>query len=115
MVVAFIDAHKDAFGVEPICRVLRQHDVAKIAPSTYYAFKSRQPSLRSVRDAELLIEIRRVHADRKLGRGLYGAVKVLLTATPRRVDDSRGLRVTYCLGRATACELRLVAIRKSVL
>jgi len=76
VVVAFIDAHKDAFGVEPICRVLRQHDVAKIAPSTYYAVKSRQPSPRSVRDAELLIEIRRVHADRKLGRGLYGAVKV---------------------------------------
>jgi len=76
VVVAFIDAHKDAFGVEPICRVLRQHDVAKIAPSTYYAFKSRPPSPRSIRDEELLIEIRRVHTDRKLGRGLYGAVKV---------------------------------------
>jgi putative transposase len=76
VVVAFIDAHKDAFGVEPICRVLRQHDVAKIAPSTYYAAKSRPPSARSVRDEELLVEIRRVHADRKLGRGLYGAEKV---------------------------------------
>ena len=76
MVVAFIDAHKDAFGVEPICRVLRQHDVAKIAPSTYYAAKSRPPSGRSLRDAELLVEIHRVHADRTLGRGLYGAVKV---------------------------------------
>jgi putative transposase len=76
VVVAFIDAHKNAFGVEPICRVLRQHDVAKIAPSTYYACKSCPPSPRSVRDEELLIEIRRVHADRKLGRGLYGAVKV---------------------------------------
>ena len=74
--MAFIDARKDVFGVEPICRVLRQHDVAKIAPSTYYACKSRGPSPRSLRDEELLIEIRRVHADRKLGRGLYGAVKV---------------------------------------
>jgi putative transposase len=74
--VAFIDARKDVFGVEPICRVLRQHDVAKIAPSTYYACKSRRPSQRSLRDEELLIEIRRVHADRKLGRGLYGAVKM---------------------------------------
>ena len=76
MVIAFIDAHKESFGVEPICRVLRQHDVAKIAPSTYYAFKSRPPSPRSLRDADLLVEIRRVHADRELGRGLYGAVKV---------------------------------------
>jgi hypothetical protein len=28
--VSFIDAHRGAHGVEPICRVLR------IAPSTYY-------------------------------------------------------------------------------
>jgi len=76
VVVAFIDAHKDVFGVEPICRVLRQHDVAMIAPSTYYAAKSRPPSARSLHDADLLVEIRRVHTDRKLGRGLYGAVKV---------------------------------------
>ena len=76
MVVAFIDAHKDVFGVEPICRVLRQHDVAMIAPSTFYAAKSRPPSARSLHDADLLVEIRRVHTDRKLGRGLYGAVKV---------------------------------------
>ena len=36
----FIDEHKDVFGVEPICRVLTQHG-APIAPSTYYAAKSR--------------------------------------------------------------------------
>jgi putative transposase len=76
VVVAFIDAHKNAFGVEPICRVLRLHDVAMIAPSSYYAAKSRPASPRSLRDAELLVEIRRIYADRKRGRGLYGAVKV---------------------------------------
>jgi len=32
--VAFIDDHRDRFGVEPICRVLTEHGV-KIAPSTY--------------------------------------------------------------------------------
>jgi putative transposase len=32
---AFIDAHKETFGVEPLCSVL------PIAPSTYYA--ARQP------------------------------------------------------------------------
>jgi putative transposase len=49
VVIAFIDDHRARFGVEPICRVLTQHDV-KIAPSTYYAAKSRPPSARAVRD-----------------------------------------------------------------
>jgi putative transposase len=66
---AFIDAHRDAHGVEPICRSLG------IAPSTYYAVKKRQanPSARARRDAELLVEVRRVH-DR--AAGVYGADKV---------------------------------------
>ncbi len=38
----YIDAHRDAHGVEPICRVLR------VAPSTYYAARSRPPSARAV-------------------------------------------------------------------
>jgi putative transposase len=52
--VAFIDAHRDAvvegkpLGVEPICRVLQ------VAPSTYYAAKTRPPSARARRDAELV-------------------------------------------------------------
>ena len=36
MIVAYIDAHRERFGVEPICRVLSEHGV-QIAPSTYYA------------------------------------------------------------------------------
>lgn len=67
--------HKDRFGVEPICRVLTEHGVA-IAPSTYYAAKTRPPSARSLRDAELVVEIRRVWEDRRRGRRLYGARKV---------------------------------------
>jgi putative transposase len=65
----FIDEHRDAFGVEPICRALQ------IAPSTYYAVKTRQaaPSVRAQRDAELLVEVRRVHEQ---SSGLYGARKV---------------------------------------
>ena len=50
MVVAFIDTHKDRFGVQPICRVLSAHGV-RIAPATYYAHKNRPPSPRAVRDA----------------------------------------------------------------
>ncbi len=75
MVVEFIDAHKDPFGVEPICRVLREHDCG-IAPSTYYAAKTRRPSARTQRDEIVLEHIRRVHGDPKIGRGLYGYRKV---------------------------------------
>jgi len=45
VVVQFIDDHRDRFGVEPICRVLTEHGV-KIAPSGYYAFKTRSASAR---------------------------------------------------------------------
>jgi putative transposase len=58
-VIAFIDAHRDQFGVEPACRVLRQEGCG-IAPSTYYAARSRPPSARAVRDAWLEGEITRV-------------------------------------------------------
>jgi hypothetical protein len=34
--VAFIDAHRGEYGVEPICAVL------PIAPSTYYETKARE-------------------------------------------------------------------------
>lgn len=65
--IAYIDAHRDRFGVEPICRALQ------FAPRTYYAAKARPPSARSVRDGELKPEIVRVHRD---NFGVYGAVKV---------------------------------------
>ena len=63
LVVAFIDDHRDRFGVEPICCVLTEHGV-KIAPSGYYAFQARPASPRAVRDAELVVEIERVFWDR---------------------------------------------------
>ena len=72
MIAEFIDAHKHDFGVEPICRNLTEAGV-KIAPSTYYATKTRQPSPRSVRDEHVTAQIRRVHTD---NYGVYGARKV---------------------------------------
>jgi putative transposase len=75
VVVAFIDTHRDRFGVEPICRVLAEHGVP-IAPSSYYAARARPPSARAVRDTQLQAEIRRVHTDPDRGRGVYGARKV---------------------------------------
>jgi len=74
-VTGFIDDHRNRFGVEPICRVLTEHG-CKIAPSTYYAAKSRAASARAVRDAELKPLIAAVHADREKGRGVAGVRKV---------------------------------------
>ena len=48
MIVDYIDANREEFGVEPICKVLQ------VAPSTYYSAKKRPPSARAVRDAVLL-------------------------------------------------------------
>ncbi|MFC8504746.1 IS3 family transposase, partial [Pedococcus sp. NPDC057267] len=50
--IAYVDAHKDQFGVEPICTVLTEAG-AKIAPSTYYAHHGRSPSRRTITDAAL--------------------------------------------------------------
>jgi putative transposase len=66
-VTRFIDAHRDRFGVEPICRTLQ------VAPATYYAARSRPPSARALRDAELKVEIARVHKD---NFEVYGVRKV---------------------------------------
>jgi putative transposase len=75
VVITFIDDQRDRFGVEPICRVLRKHS-CQIAPSSYYAAKTRPASARAIRDAALLVEIGRVFHDRNLGRGLAGVRKV---------------------------------------
>ena len=70
--MAFIDEHRDQFGVEPICAVLREHGVG-IAPNTYHVAKNRPPSKREVRDEELKIEIQRVFDENLL---VYGADKI---------------------------------------
>lgn len=79
--VEFIDAHRDEFGVEPICRAL-EDTPAQIAPSTYYAAKTREPSARSVRDAELTEKITTIH---KENYDVYGARK--MTASLKRQGD----------------------------
>jgi putative transposase len=70
--IAFIDAHREVYGVEPICRVL------PIAPSTYHeqaacrADPDRLPP-RAKRDAELREGIRRVWEE---NFRVYGVRKV---------------------------------------
>jgi putative transposase len=79
---AVIDAHREKFGVEPICRTLG------IAPSTYYAVKARErdPSARTLRDRELIDRIRRVHQD---NYGVYGARKVWWALRREGIDVAR--------------------------
>jgi putative transposase len=64
---AFIRERREEFGIEPICACL------PIAPSTYYAAKSRPPSTRALRDEELKPEIMRVYQE---NRSVYGPRKV---------------------------------------
>ncbi len=72
MLVDYIDQHRDRFGVEPICAVLKDAGV-QIAPSTYYAAKTRAPSARSVRDDALIEDIRVAH---QANLGVYGVRKI---------------------------------------
>ncbi|MGT2464172.1 IS3 family transposase [Sinomonas atrocyanea] len=77
---AFIEEHRGEHGVDPICRALQ------IAPSTYYAHRTREPSARSVRDAALTGQIRQVHQD---NYGVYGARKVHAELRRQDVDVAR--------------------------
>ena len=63
----YIDAHRDRFGVEPICRTLQ------VAPSSYYAARRRQPSARAVSDAELGPKVLKVFND---NYRVYGVRKI---------------------------------------
>jgi putative transposase len=71
-VVAFIEGFREEFGVEPICRALRQAGVA-ISPSGYYAARARPPPARAVREAAVEKQILRVYKD---SGERYGAWKV---------------------------------------
>ncbi len=90
--MTFIEEHKDRrvdgglrWGVEPICQVLTEHNLA-IAPATYYAAKTRTPSARAVRDGELKPVIERVHKD---NYGVYGVRKVHAGLRREGIDIGR--------------------------
>ena len=95
--IAYVDANRDRFGVEPICQVL------PIAPSTYYAASHRPASARAVRDAKLKGEIARVHAEQF---GVYGARKVW------RQLHREGISVARCTVERLMRELHLQGVRR---
>ncbi|MFI7209388.1 IS3 family transposase [Micromonospora aurantiaca (nom. illeg.)] len=86
MKVAFVDSHQVEHGVQPVLQAL-EDTPAQIAPSTYYAAKTRPVSARSRRDAELIEMIKQIHA---ANYGVYGARKIWHEL------HRRGARVARC-------------------
>ena len=96
--VAFIDAHRATYGVEPICAVL------PIAPSTYFRYKAQQTnaarrSPRRQRDEQLRVQIRRiweahhqVYGVRKVWHQLRREHVPVARCTVRRLMQAMGLR-----------------------
>jgi transposase InsO family protein len=97
-VIAFVDAHRDDLGVEPICRALQ------IAPSGYrrHAARQRNPALlpaRAKRDAELVPQIqaawdsnRQVYGARKVWKQLRRQNVAVARCTVARLMHRLGLR-----------------------
>ena len=81
----FISKHKDAFGVEPVCRVLSGSGW-QIAPGTYYAAVRRPPPARAVRDAQILAGITQMRAEYE---EVYGARKTWLELNRRGIPVAR--------------------------
>jgi putative transposase len=96
--VAFLDQHRDIYGVEPICAVL------PIAPSTYFLRKVQQQnetkrSARARRDAELRAAIQRVwdehdqvYGPRKVWKQLRREGTGVARCTVERLMHEMGLR-----------------------
>jgi transposase InsO family protein len=102
--VVFIDENRHrrtvdglVWGVEPICAVLQ------VAPSTYYAAKSRPRSARAIRDEELKPEIRRVY---EANLSVYGADKVWDQL------NKEGIQVARCTVERLMRILDLVGCRR---
>lgn len=96
--IAFIDDHREAYGVEPICKVL------PIAPSTYHVHAAVRAdparlSARAKRDATLKSEVRRVFEEnfrvygvRKVWRQLKREGHAVARCTVARLMQNMGLQ-----------------------
>ncbi|MBK7274160.1 MAG: IS3 family transposase, partial [Actinomycetales bacterium] len=70
--MAYIDAYRARFGVEPICAVLTEHGIT-IAPSTYHAHKVTPVSLAALEEAYLVNALYTLWAD---NWSVYGVRKL---------------------------------------
>jgi len=99
-VSAFIDAHRDRFGVEPICRVLG------VSASAYYHRRAGVRSARTIEDERLLAVIRQTHKDnfeaygyRKMWKTLRRAGENAPRCQVQRLMSADGLRGAKRRGR----------------
>jgi putative transposase len=83
-----IEDQRDIWPVRVIC------DALSVSPSGFYAWRSRPESARKIANRELLVDIRRVHADH---RGRYGAprIRAELRAEGQIVSRKRIERVMH--------------------
>jgi putative transposase len=72
VIVDYIDAHRDRFGVAPICAVLAEHGIS-IALSTYYATVHQRVSASGLDDAYRANMLWDLH---RSNRGVYGRRKL---------------------------------------
>ena len=85
MIRSFIDQHRQAFGVEPLCSVLQ------CAPSAYrrYAARQRDPSLRSERakrDEQISAQVSHLW---RVNHSVYGADKLWQQMRRERIEVAR--------------------------
>jgi putative transposase len=71
--IAFIDTHRDQFGVELIWRVLRAAITGFLTSRGYRAARTRPPSDREIRDEQLIADLRTVHQN---NYSVYGVKKM---------------------------------------
>ena len=97
--IAYIDAHRDQFGVELICRVLRAAIPGFLTSRGYRGARTRPPSDREIRDEQLIADLRALH---QKNYSVYGVLKmhqamkrqgwVLGREQTRRLMKKAGLR-----------------------
>src|SRR5690349_24227387 len=103
--VRFIDTHRGAYGVEPICAVL------PIAPSRYYEAKARERTperrpVRTRRDEVLAVQVQRVWREH---RTVYGVRKVWKQDRKSTRLNSSHVEISYavfCLKKKNQVSLR---------
>ena len=102
----YIDENAVSFGVEPICRTL------EIAPSSYYAARSRPPSARSIADERLKPRIVEIHRE---NFAVYGVRKVWHTMQREgeNVGRDRVARLMSVLGLSGATRERSIRTTRS--
>jgi putative transposase len=98
MKVDFVDSQQAEHGVQPVLQAL-EDTPAQIAPSTYYAAKTRPASARSVRDTEVTSLIERIHREnydvygaRKIWHELHRRGEPVARCTVERLMRQAGLR-----------------------